>query len=222
MEPLLVTAWLVNGYAASDPWSPALEGILAYWALREQLGEEEFALGMTGHRPVVEAELPLARESWEGHWWWCVSSPLAEARATFESWTHRRFDDGPALGFTPETVRRVLTAGGPYKAYRTRHTRIVTPWVRWHAIGDAAELRRLLARCHNIGAGYAHGWGQVRAWTVEPGGDAAIARFRRPLPVEFAAAHMGQLGPGTQMDWGIRPPGRRPEQRTRCFMPELR
>src|SRR5690606_581961 len=50
MQPLVVTAYLANAFASPDPWSPALEGILAYWWLRETLGEEEFALGMSGQR----------------------------------------------------------------------------------------------------------------------------------------------------------------------------
>ena len=39
MKPLRIVARLSQGYSAADVWSPALEGILAYWALREQRGE---------------------------------------------------------------------------------------------------------------------------------------------------------------------------------------
>lgn len=222
MIPLIVTAHLASPYSTSDPWSPALDGILAYWATRERLGEEEFALGMTGHRELVEVDLPLARVDAGDTWWWACSSPLVDAVQQFDSYTHRRFDDAAALTATPETVRRVLTAGGPYKIYRTRHVRVVAPSVRWHVIGDADEIQRLLARCHNIGAGHTRGWGQVREWTVDPGGNPQTARFRRPLPVAFATDHLEHLGPGTQLVWGIRPPGRRPEQKALCFMPEMR
>src|SRR5690606_41719173 len=55
-EPLTVTAHLATAYSSVDSWSPSLDGILAYWWLREQLGDEEFALGMSGHRPLRSEE----------------------------------------------------------------------------------------------------------------------------------------------------------------------
>lgn len=221
MIALVVTAHMASPYSTADPWSPALDGILAYWATREALGEEEFALGMTGHRELVEVELPLARVDGGGTWWWACSSPLVKPMMQFDTYTHRRFDDAAAATYTHDSVRKVLTAGGPYKIYRTRHVRILAPWMRWHVIGDADEIKRLLRRCHNVGAGHTRGWGQVSEWTVEPGGDPQKARFLRPVPMAFAADHLEQLGTGTRLVWGIRPPGRRPEQQALCFMPEL-
>lgn len=215
MIPLLVVAELANGYSAADPWSPSLDGILAYWALRETLGEEAFALGMTGHRPLVEAELPLAREQYGGDWWWVCSSPIVDARGRFDRHFHRRFDLGAAVERVPERTRTVLTAGGPYKAYRNRRTLTVAREIVWHCVGDRDEIARLLARCGQIGFGHTKGWGAVRAWRVKAGGDEDLARFHRPLPEAFAAAH-GIAGP--VLDWGVRPPGRTPEHRRRCVM----
>lgn len=214
--PLIVTAHLANSFSRSDPYSPSLEGILAYWSLREQLGEEEFALGMTGHRPFIEAELPLGRETFGDDWWWQCSSPLVEVVTTATRYVHRRFDAGRAASRVPETVRTVLTAGGPYKVYRMPHTLFVAESLIWHCIGDAAEIERLLRRCGNVGYGHTKGYGQVRRWTVEPGGDAELARFHRPLSAAFADLHHID---GPHLRWGLRPPGRRPEVQARCVMP---
>lgn len=218
--PLIVTAELANGYASADPWSPGLDGILAYWALREQLGEEEFALGMTGHRSLVEPDLPLARDGDDARWWWVCSSPEAVGvAARFVRWEHRRFDLDAATRHVEERVRSVLVGGGPYKNYRNRRLGVVCRALTWRCVGEAREIERLLRRCDNIGAGHTHGWGVVRRWRVEPGAaeDGERARNDRPLPVEIAAAR-GVFGP--QWEWGIRPPGRAPEHRALCVMPE--
>lgn len=213
--PMLVSAHLAQGYVTSDPWSPALDGILAYWALREQLGEEEFALGGTGYRPLVEAELPLAREQFGDAWWWCVSSPIEPggARQVFERWYHRRFDDDRAVRYLPAKTTRIETAAGPYKNYRNRALARLVPRLVWAAIGDSGEVERLLRRCTSIGQGLARGWGVVTRWEVEPAGEAAreLALTHRPLPVGVPGAQ------GIELEWGIRPPGR--AHRIACVMP---
>lgn len=215
MEPLIVTAYLASGLAATDPWSPTLDGILAYWQVRESLGEEEFSMGMTGHRAQIEAAPPLAREEHDGEWWWQSSSPIYETATRYRRATHRRFDDYAAYDRVPESVRRVEVKGGPYKAARIERVMAATPWVRWHCVGDAAEVRRLLRLCANIGYGHTRGYGQVTRWDVAAGGDPEIARFRRPVPMAFAEAH--GLG-GPRMEWGIRPPAR--DHRALCVMPQ--
>lgn len=216
MVPLIVTAHLRAAYVASDPWSPSLDGILAYWALREQLGEEEFSLGMSGHRSLVVATLPLGKEEHDGDWWWQCSMPLAAPVARFHRYTRRRFDLGHAMERVGERVNGVETKGGPFKASSTRETAAVVPCVSWHCMGEATEIERLLRRCRNIGRGSTHGGGEVLRWEVTPGGEPELARFQRPLPVGFALAHDRT---GAVLDWGIVPPGRDPRHRRRCVMP---
>lgn len=219
MMPLLVTARLRQGFVASDPWSPALDGILAAWALRDLLGEEEWALGMSGGRELLSPELPLERASDGEHWWWVCSAPIVADPILFDAWTHRRFDAGEAAGRVDPKVRSVLVKGGPYKIYRNRET-VTLPrdgCVRWHCIGDAANIERLLRRCTAIGRGRTHGRGEVLTWTVKmAGADERLAREWRPLPVDWALAR-GLTGP--VLRWGIRPPGRLPEHQTPCVMP---
>lgn len=215
-EPLTVTAHLATAYSSVDSWSPSLDGILAYWWLREQLGDEEFALGMSGHRPLVEPELPLGREEHDGLSWWQCSSPIAPVVQRAVRHFHRRFDDAHAYRYLPDSTKKILTSAGPYKAYRHPRTLHVAPYVQWHCIGDADAIRRLLRRCVNIGFGHTKGYGQVTHWEIEPGGNPDLARFHRPLPVAFAAAH-GITG--MELVWGIRPPGRAPEHQVLCVMP---
>lgn len=221
--PLVVTAHLATGYSAADPWSPSLDGLLAYWALREQLGEEEFALGMTGHRPLVEAMLPLARETdpETGLWWWVCASPEPDrVRAVQQKHYHRRFDLEHATTYLVEGVRRVEVAAGPYKAYRQRRDIQVCRSLTWRAVGDAAAVRRLLGRVSNIGFGHTRGYGRVWSIDVAVGTpeDEQIARTRRPLPAGYAAARGLE---GIRLAWGLRPPGRDPAQRADCLLPVM-
>lgn len=216
VEPVIVTAHMMTAYSAADPWSPSLDGILAWWALKEQYGEDWLALGMTGHRDLVDAALPLARDAHDGWWWWQCSSPLVSVARRFVQHHHRRFDDVPAERYLPEKTRKILTAGGPYKTSRSAKTRHLASEIVWHAVGDADEISRLLRQCSSIGFGHTRGYGQVRQWEIAPGGDVSIARFHRPLPEAFASEH-GIVG--QRMRWGVRPPGRHPAFQTMCVMP---
>lgn len=218
MEALIVTAHMSSGFAAGDPWSPALDAILAYWLMRERLGEEEFALQSSQRDLMGPVEgLPLGVEHHGEHWWYQCSSPIYEAKAVVRRHYHRRFDAHAAEQYLVPQKGRIQTQAGPYKSSRLSAQVYVTPAVVWHAIGDAAEVQRLLNRCSAIGAHIARGYGRVKRWTVEPGGDERLARFHRPLPIEFADAH-GIAG--QQMLFGIRPPARLPINHALCIMPQ--
>lgn len=217
MEPLVVRAVTPDGFAASDPWSPALDAILAHQVVYGRLGGERFALASAHTAEMAPVEgLPLEVER-DGAWWWYqASSPIYEARAVERPHYHRRFDADLAARFGPSALGRVPTSAGPYKSSRLTVLERKCPSVTWHTIGDEREIRRLLARVTAVGAKVGSGYGRVARWTVETGGDPDLARFHRPLPVEFAA----RVGRGGDcMDWGIRPPGRLPANQTLCVMP---
>lgn len=221
MQPLRVTAWLRHAYIANDPWSPSLDGLLAYLILREQLPEEEFIAGMSGLVSPVIADLSamLAREEdGAGHWWWVCSSPVpAQPLMRFPVWFHRRFDAGEAAARVDPRVRRVETAGGAYKNYRQRRMATATASLTWHCVGEAGALTRMLRRCYHVGHRLDAGFGEVTGWEVTASGaDERLARLHRPLPVAWATAR--GVG-GMVLDWGIIPPGRWPAHRTLCVMP---
>lgn len=217
LRTLRVVATLAQGYCTSDPWSPALDGILAYHQLHEQLGDEEFALGMSGHRPiVVPTDLPLGQEHWDDQWWWQCSAPITAPVGQFRRYFHRRFDIAPAIDLVSEQVKRVRVSAGPYKIYRNGRQITLAPDITWHCIGDPVAIRDLLRDCTHIGQGRGRGWGEVRDWQVHEDGDEMLARFHRPLPVEFARAHGVS---GSVQQWGIRPPGRLPAHQLLCVMP---
>lgn len=218
MEPLIVTAHLRNGFSAAEPWSPALDGILGYWLLREKLGPDEFFVQAA--RPDLREPLPRlpleVQESGYGEWWYAASIPLYEAQREFIQYYHRRFDAHLAERYMVPTKGRVNTKAGPYKAFRLYERVRLTDRVQWHVVGDAGEIRRLLARCTNIGSKASQGRGRVASWEVSAGGDSEKARYLRPLPAEFAEA-MGIRG--FRIRWGLRPPVR--DTVTDAVIPEV-
>ena len=216
--PLKVTASIRGSFAASDPWSPALDGIIAYWALRERLGEEAFAASeVAGDKMTPVEGLPLLRVEWNDLWWWACSSPIYEPIAEFLRYFHRRFDSH--LAETHMKGKKGLTSvkAGPYKNFRLTTANKVVDQIVWFAIGDPAEVARLLSRCKAIGARRGVGNGTVDCWDVEEVKDRSIAMTFRPLPVDYARQE--GISSGTEMLWGIRPPARISQNVMPCVMP---
>lgn len=220
MMPLLIRAHLIAGYASSDSWSPALDGILAYQMLVERIGIERMAVAQADTMAMAPVEgLPLAVESFGEHWWYAVSSPIRDGEAlVFRRWYHRRFDAHAAEAYLDPRSAKVLTRAGPYKNSRlSRDVRLVRS-VSWHCIGDRAEIERLLRPVSHIGAGLAVGLGHVSHWTVAvDDADPTMALLHRPIPLDYA--HRMGADDGAVMDWGIRPPVRLPLNITACRMP---
>lgn len=217
-EPLVITAELRNGFVSADPWSPAIDGILAYWLLWEQLGPEEFARNSSAPSLLKPAPpLPLLRVEWGDSWWYACSSPVYDEAEVAVRYYHRRFDMAGAITYTDETVRKVLTTAGPYKAYRNQVQQHITRAVQWHVLGNRVDIARILRRCDWIGAKGSQGYGRVERWRIEPGGDRTIAMYRRPLPAGYA--EQAGLGEGVMLFWGLRPPVRLPEHKAICWLP---
>lgn len=216
MQPLKITATLINGFTAADAWSPALDGILAYWKLRRE-NPEQFLVAQ-GINSIMEpvSGLPLDVVTFDNAaWWYACSSPQYELHASHRAYYHRRFDDQHER-FLPESTNTVLTAAGPYKNYRKMTMLFVTKEIIWHCLGDKDAIRDLLRDCHHVGAKTAQGYGRVKEWIVEETGDKNQALFSRPLPVEYAALHEVA---GITMRWGVRPPVRIPTNQCLCVMP---
>jgi hypothetical protein len=160
-----------------------LDGILA-WAMYLDLEEEErralppiteawaldFGLPLDKwHAP--EAELPPGADERlrdaSGVWGWMATRALAD-------WTRRSVHEirkrVPIEEMIQLTEAKSVTVGqGPGKAYDLKFPTVWAPEVSWFAIGDANEVRRLLAT-HVIGIGkhVSKGLGRVAEWSVKP------------------------------------------------------
>jgi CRISPR type IV-associated protein Csf3 len=219
MQPLVVTAKLLSGFASKDKWSPALEGILGYVHMRRKLGDEEFAIRANRndlHEDITD--LPIGIDRLGDHWWYQCSSPVFVSQGEVLRHLHRRFDAYHAENHWDIGTKsgKVLVAAGPYKNARLSIMQHITGQVAWHVIGDKDKIEDLLSEVTHVGARVGVGFGKVRQWIVTDDGSENLARYGRPLPVDHPKAH-DLTGP--RMEWGIRPPGRNPRNKTLCAMP---
>lgn len=212
MDALRIVAHLRNGYAAEDPWSPAIDGILAYWMLREQIGDEMDLTPRDQMRPVEG--LPLSTSAAGDLWWYDCSSPIVDEATRHVGHFHRRFDATLAECHMQPQKARVNVKAGPMKQSRISLQRIVCAKVTWFAVGDRDEVERLLRRCTHIGRRRAAGMGRVLSWDVTADGDPDAARLHRPLPASVCDDEQRAV-----MEWGIRPPAFLRENLTLCRMP---
>jgi CRISPR type IV-associated protein Csf3 len=218
MKPLRVLCHLCNGFVRRDPWSPAIDGVLAAALMRERLGDDEYAISAAQPSKLMQVEdLPLAKERFGDHWWYCASIPAVVGAAGKERKNfHRRFDDHRER-WLEDGAKKVLTSAGPYKSARLWDTRVICRGVEWHVVGDAAEVERLLRRITQLGGRRGVGYGAIAGWEVTPdGADEQAARLRRPLPVAYAEAN-GVTGP--VVPYGLTPPSWCAAWKTDCVMP---
>lgn len=217
MQALKITAHLMTGFASKFDWSPSIDGILAWVVQRERLGFDEFIA--TQHRPDMQAPvegLPLSVERFGDDWWYQASMPIYRSHAVMTHNLHKRFNAAEAESRMHGKQTKVQTTKGPYKNARYQLRQHVTDRVHWHAVGNKVEVERLLSGITHVGAKVGAGYGRVREWTVETGGDRSTARLHRPLPVGFAE----QEGvAGMLLEWGHRPPIRIPENQRLCVIP---
>ncbi len=218
MEPLKIIVELNNSFISNDPWSPSIDGILGYWKLLEELGEEQFFLQASNSESLLTiGNLPIEKEIWGDLWWYQCSSPEYKTRAEFLRYYHRRFDQFEAEKYMQKQRGRVQTKAGAYKNFRAPRRTIVTPSVSWDVVGEKKEIEYLLKRCHGIGAKTGAGNGQVMQWTVSEIDNSDTARFRRPIPVDYAKEN--NIPDANIFHWGFRPAVRIPENQMLCAMP---
>lgn len=212
LEPLRVTATLRTGVIA-DRWLP-LDGILYYHVYRDRYGSPDSLLsGADLGRPV---ELPLLRIPFEVDWY--AGEPSAEwyyacSWAQPQPWWIAEGSDHWNKKFDSELAhlidfrgRRGLVPilGGTYKAKHMPIFYYIAQRIEWHAIGDASEVRALLACATHIGKHTAAGWGRVTAWEVEPWPEdwsvQREGRLMRGVPPGHA------VGEYVVENYGFRPP----------------
>lgn len=218
MQPLKISAHLVDGFVSKDKWSPSIDGIIAYQHMLKKLGPDEFAAtqGVTHDMQPVTG-LPMEVVEHENVWWYACSSPIFDSAARTQKHFHRRFDQqhSERIDFGKKSGK-VLVQAGPYKNYRRAIYKTLCASLSWHVIGDESRIRELLDRVTHVGAKSSQGYGEVRKWEITEG-DAKSAMHCRAVPVDYAKLNGIE---GVEMIWGIRPPARLPENKFTCVVPQ--
>lgn len=205
MQPLRITATLQTGQVCTFDGRLSLDGLLSWVWFREHHPELLEHGAPEGEWP--DAELPLERrvpEHEPSAWYWAVSLGQYTPQREYVYHWHRRFaaERERYIDLSGKKSGRINTKAGYMKAYRHPVPVLLITEITWYAVGDADELRRMLAQANWIGKNRSQGFGWVGEWTVEPWPEdwseyGPFGRVMRDLPVPASQA---------QGEEGIRPP----------------
>lgn len=208
---LSVRAYLHEGIVDRNPLM--LDALLqSVVAARERL------LPPLGPAQIVDLPIPIDRE--RGIWLVSQAQYSVEAHETRHK--HRRAPCQEFARLGSRKITRCAQNVGPDKSYRVPFVVkfLDGDTVLWHARGDAASVRDLLADVHYLGRYRGAGRGRVLRWEVEPAEEwegAPVLRDGfplRPLPLDW---------PGVSADarQGFRvltPPYYQPEREEPCWI----
>ena len=203
MRPLIVRAHMAGAFVSASPWSPMLDGVLAYEVLRREMGDEFYAQNPQ-RDGIREAELPLARDTDGADWWWACSVPEYVDVQEHVRWSHGRFDDQHERYIDLGRRTKVETAGGRYKDMRLPLITHLATCITWNVRGCETCIRELLRDVTHLGQKRAAGHGLVREWSIEAA--AEDLSWHRWVP-----APQGRLQ-------GIRPPYWHHELKRPCVL----
>lgn len=217
MECFILTAELQNGFASAFEWAPSIDGIIAYQFMIERLGPDEFSntQSVADDQKPIEG-LPIEVERHGECWWYKCSAPIFDGCHTHRTRLYRRFNAIEAEKFLEKKKSKVETTKGPYKNTMFNVCNRITHEISWHILGDKQECLRLAENITHIGAKRKSGFGAIIRWSAKDGGCESTARFKRPLPVDFAKENGIK---GLEISWAIRPPAQHPGNVMHCIIP---
>lgn len=215
MKPLKVIAHLRSGFSANFDFDVSIDGIIGNQHQMEKLGYDEFVLSQsTGDlRPIDD--LPIAKEYFDGDWWYQCSRPFFDCKHVHITHIHRRFNGLESELFCSK-IKKVETTKGAYKNFRIPVKLYITPKIVWYVNGDKERISELLNRVTHIGAHRACGFGAVNHWEFVDHDNIDDCRFKRIVPVDFAKIHNIE---GMQMNRTIKPPHTLTENKRLCIVP---
>jgi len=143
--------------------------------------------------------------------------PYSEGR---DHW-NKRDDVDKHLQLLSAETKRIETGKGRYKAYHMPVFYRVAPFVRWWAVGDAADVQDLLSGVSHIGKKRMYGWGSVLRWEVEEvEQDHSLiwdGKPQRSLPVTDRIYEL--VAETRQIFWGYYPPYYDHRNQAECYLP---
>ncbi len=225
MANLKVQAFLANGFATFDDWSPDLAGLIE-WLILDSNGMADpnpTLEDVERSRSIVNAEMPLEKSEIGGHWYWATSYPCYSYRSEYSDRFRKRWSPGIDSPSPNWGKRKPKWSGseGHEKSYDLPNYVRVTDSITWYCRGNKDAIESILSGCTGIGKKRSHGHGQVSRWQVVEvaddwhlfGPDGELMRSvpadaLPAIPLDFAIR-----------DWGWRPPAWLHSNKTRCAMP---
>lgn len=225
MENLQVTAYLSNGIAVYDDWSPSLDNLLIDLLLKNQGVNTPDVNVLTPNKlnRLLRNSLPLQinKEPFFCH----CSSPIYKYTIEDQSRYRKRWspDQDGRINWGKRKAK-FSTSEGPEKSYDLPLFIRLTPRIDWFCVGDKSGILDLLQYATGLGKKRSSGFGQVSEWVVTPiEEDWSIikdGKLTKPLPVDLAY-ELGVTTFHNMMIWGWRPPAWLERNKVMCMMPEV-
>jgi hypothetical protein len=222
-EPLLITLRLGSPFAVTG-WLP-LDGTL-HWLVKRDLSPEEFeamcaeaaAAGLDEEN--CDVPLPLDEREAAGRHYWAASFGAWQGIESVTRW-HKRWDEqhDDLVDFDKRPAKVFLRGGH----FLTRQMPLVihsAPEITFWAMGNRAEVQRLLGSCNHIGKAAASGYGRIRDVLVEPRANDRSC-WREGWPTRAIPVGGGEGLPAERLAYtGYRPPYWWPANQATCLAPE--
>lgn len=200
-QALKITCQLVNAYAPAENESIHFDSLLTYLVANDVRTP---ALNIDGK--VFPLPLDLLWISPEGYPLWACSDLKPESwHQESVDWWHKRLSSVHLIDWSSNpNIKNV----GRNKDYRVPLRTVLTDKLVAYAIGNKAEIERLLIHATHIGKKRSQGFGRVTNWQVEAfegDGISDLIQSNRPLPLEFLGfERRGVLGGWTPPYWDRR------------------
>ncbi len=209
--PLRITLTLTAGAAIAGYDPINLDNLLA----RAVVDEATEGLGLPAEPGAYALPAPL-RCLWRSDddlplWAATQFAPASDAVKDVAYW-HKRVQPGRFTG-TKTGRFSVSSTNGRYMERRVPlPTTVCDTWTA-EAIGDPDEIARLLTGISYVGKRRSNGFGEVRAWRVEPMDEFRLARdgrLLRPIPADAVELLGGMMPEGEPAPVGWTPPQWKP------------
>lgn len=123
---------------------------------------------ITDESQIVEIPIPVAKSSCGRYY--LASASIARVVERETRHVNKRFPTAEWQQLGGQKANRVQLSAGPSKHFRTptEAHRLEADELVWYCVGDADQIRELLASITALGRLRGHGEGEVREWRVEP------------------------------------------------------
>jgi hypothetical protein len=220
-EPLQITAFLANGIAVYDDWSPQLESLV----IGEIIQQERLAVPNASAEQVKETMAAIAPlipfEQWEGLY--KCSAPVYRYKCEETTKFRKRWEPNGQVNWGKRKPKFSTSEGGE-KSYDLPLFLRLTSRIDWFAVGDRQAIENIVSDISGIGKKRSHGYGQIVRWEVTAiAEDWSLVRdgeLMKPIPTE-GLTMLGLSLSHNIVRWGYKPPAWLPENKLLCVMPEV-
>lgn len=220
-KPLQITAFLSNGIAVYDDWSPQLESLV----VGEIIKQKKLFVPNANAEQVKETMNAIANlipfEMWEGLY--KCSAPVYRYKCEETTKYRKRWEPDGRINWGKRKAK-FSTSEGAEKSYDLPLFLRLTPRIDWFAVGDRQAIENIVYDISGIGKKRSHGYGQIVRWEVKTTAeDWSLVReetLMKPIPTQ-AFNLLGLPLSHNIMKWGNKPPMWLPENKTLCVMPEV-